>query len=30
VNDTTALLLGWLEFLAVLAALAFVLLRRSS
>lgn len=27
-SDTTALLLGWLEFAAVLAVLAVVLLRR--
>lgn len=28
-SDTTALLLGWLEFFLVLLALAVVLLRRS-
>jgi hypothetical protein len=29
VSDSTALLLAWLEFLAALAALAVVLLRRT-
>jgi len=28
VTDSTALLLGWLEFVAILLVLAFVLLRR--